>query len=174
MTETYFKTLNTSSKLYLHLAKKESNVTKRKSFALSVIINSWVLLEANTNYLSEILAKAKVESHERALLLDKELKLNDDGSFIEIRSHSPTLKRVLFILRRFSTIDIGEFKKTEIWQNIQNCEKIRNDLIHPKTITKRYLERQITVKKAEEFRTNIISFIKMINKKVLNKEIILD
>ena len=172
--ESYFKTLDTSSKLFLTLSKTERNATKRRSFALAVIINSWVLLEAYTNNLGEILSKAKIESHEKALLSDKELKLNDNGRFIEIRSHSPTLKRILFILQRFSSVEVEKFRETKIWQDIQKCEKIRNDLIHPKTITKNYLEHQITIKKAEKFRVDVVSFIKFINKKVLNKEMILE
>jgi len=174
MTESYIKTLDISSKLFLNLAKIETDPKKRKAFVLSVIINSWVLFEAYNNYLSEILSKAKIEPHEKALLQDKELRLNDMGNFVEIRSHSPTLKRTLFILQKFSTVNIEEFRKTKIWEDIQKCENIRNDLIHPKTITKKYLEHQITIKKSENFRTDIITFLKFINKKVLSKELFLD
>ncbi|MGD0534406.1 MAG: hypothetical protein ABR999_03055 [Methanoregula sp.] len=174
MTDSYFKTLDTSSKSFLILAKDEKHATKRRSYSIAVMINSWVLLEAYINNLSEILSKAKIESHERALLLDRELKLKEDGTFTEIRSHSPTLKRTLFILRRFSSVDVEKFRECKEWQNVQKCESIRNDLIHPKTITKKYLEHQITVKKAEKFRSDVLSFIKVINKKVLNKDIILD
>lgn len=174
MTESYFKMLNRSSNLFLQLAESEKSATKRKYFALSVVMNSWVLLEAYVNYLSEILAKAKIEAHEKALLLDKDLRLNDDGVFIETRSHIPTLKRLLFILRNFSDMDIEEFKNSIVWEEIQKCEKLRNDLIHPKTLTTKYLDHQITIKKSESFRANIISLIKTINKKVLNKDIILD
>ncbi|MCZ7383384.1 MAG: hypothetical protein O8C63_01400 [Candidatus Methanoperedens sp.] len=174
MTETYLKTLNRSCNFFLQLAEPEKNAIKRKSFALSVVINSWVLLEAYINYLSEILAKAKIEKHEKALLLDKELKLNDEGVFVEVRSHSSTSKRILFILRNFSTVDVEEFRKTKLWGEIQNCEKIRNDLIHPKTLTNKFLDHQITIKKSESFRTSIVLLIKTVNKKVLNKEIFLD
>ncbi|MGB8218449.1 MAG: hypothetical protein WCE94_14225 [Candidatus Methanoperedens sp.] len=174
MTETYLKMLNRSSKLFLQLAETEKSAIKRKSFALSVVINSWVLLEAYVNYLAEILAKAKIEAHEKALLLDKELRLNDDGVFIEVRSHSPTSKRILFILRRFSNKDVEEFRKSTVWEEVQRCEKFRNDLIHPKTLTSKYLDHQITIKKSESFRTSIISLIKILNKNVLNKEIFLD
>lgn len=174
MTESYIKTLNTSSKYFIELAKVEGKETKRKSFSLSVMINSWVLLEAYTNYLSDILSKAKIESHEKALLVDKELKLNEEGVFVENRSHSPTLKRILFILRKFSDVDVDKFRQTDIWREIQNCEQIRNDLVHPKSMTRRYVEHQITIKKAEKFRSDVILFIKFVNKKVLHKDIILD
>lgn len=174
MKESYFKMLNRSSKFFLQLAETEKSATKRKSFALSVVINSWVLLEAYVNYLAEILAKAKIEAHEKALLLDKELRLNDDGVFIEVRSHSPTPKRILFILQKFSSMNVKEFKKSTIWEEVQRCEKFRNDLIHPKTLTSKYLDHQITIKKSESFRVSIISLIKTINKKVFNKEIFLD
>lgn len=175
MTESYIKTLNISSKLFLELAKTERDSKKRKAFVLSAMINSWVLLEAYTNYLSEILSKAKIESHEKALLHDKELKLNELGQFVEIRSHSPTLKRALFVLQKFSTsFQIEEFRTSELWRNIQQCERTRNDLIHPKTITKDYLEHQITIKKAEKFREDIVLFIKYTGKKTLGKEILLD
>lgn len=175
MTESFIKTLNTSGKLFLELAKTERDAKKRKAFVLSAMINSWVLLEAYTNYLAEILSKAKIDLHEKALLKDKELKLNDLGQFIEIRSHSPTLKRTLFVLQRFSSsFNIDEFKKTEMWLNIQQCERTRNDLIHPKTITKDYLEHQITIAKAEKYRENVNLFIKFVGKKTLGKEIFLD
>ncbi len=174
MTESYLKMLNRSSKLFLQLAEREERPVNRKSFALSVVFNSWVLLEAYVNYLSEILAKAKINPHETALLLDKDLRLNDDGIFIEVRSHIPTLKRVLFILRNFSDVDVDEFKNNTIWVEIQKCEKLRNDLIHPKTLPAKYLDHQITIKKSEHFRVSIILLIKTVNKKVLNKDIILD
>lgn len=174
MTESYLKMLNRSSKFFLQLAEREENATKRKSFALSVVFNSWVLLEAYVNYLSEILAKAKIDTHETALLLDKDLRLNDDGVFTEVRSHIPTLKRVLFILRRFSDVDVQEFRSSTLWEEIQKCEKLRNDLIHPKALTTKYLDHQITIKKSESFRATIISLIKTVNKKVLSKEIFLD
>lgn len=174
MTENYIKTLNISCKFFLELAKTEKISIKRKSFALSTIINSWVLLEAYINYVSEVLSKANIESHERALLLDKELKLGDKGNFIEIRSHSPTLKRALFIIRRFSSTDIEDFKKTKIWKDIQKCEEIRNDLVHPKVVTKKFLEHQISVKKAEIFRQGIVLFIQFIHQNVLRKKIVLD
>jgi hypothetical protein len=171
MTETYIKTLSKSSSFFLENAKEPSNKKFSNFFIISTIIHSWLLLEAYINYLGDILAKAKINPHERALLEDRELCINEDGVFIEKKSHSPVLKRVLFILHRFSTFDAKKLKQTDIWRNIKTCERIRNDLIHPKRID---AIQNLTVKKAEEMRSSVILFIQKLNKAVLGRDIRLD
>jgi hypothetical protein len=168
MTETYIKTLSKSSLFFLENAREPSNKKFSNFFIISTIIHSWLLLEAYINYLGDILSRAKINPHERALLEDKELRINEDGVFIDKKSHSPVLKRVLFILHRFSTIDVKKLKQTDIWRDIKTCERIRNELIHPKSID---VIQNLTAKKAEEVRSSVISFIQKLNKAVLGRDI---
>lgn len=167
----YFQILNRSSKMFLEMAETEQNSIKRKCLILSAVINSWVLLEAYGNYVSEIMAKGKMCKHERAMLLDKELKLDNDGRFSETNSHSPILKRMLFLLDNFSAVDIKVLKTTTLWNKIKICEDLRNSLIHPRNQAS---GDSITIAKAREYRHDIVQFIRYVNQKVFRRQIFLD
>ncbi|MBS3050652.1 MAG: hypothetical protein J4400_00690 [Candidatus Aenigmarchaeota archaeon] len=165
---TYLKLLSKSSTAFIDAAKRNrKNKNVYNSYVISSMIHSWVLLEAYVNYAADILSVSKIKEHERLLLLDKELRLNDDGEFKETVSHIPTLKKSLFVLHRFSKINSKKFKRDQLWNDIKNCERVRNTIIHPKRVD----IDKFNVKQAQIMRESVINFIRKTNKAVFGKNI---
>ena len=97
------------------------------------VILSWVCLEFYVNTVSESLSKGKKPKiHEKYFLLEKELKVGDEGKFQKIRIRPTLLKKILFILNYFTNIDVKSFKQTEIWNNLRAFEDVRNKILHSK------------------------------------------
>lgn len=160
-------TLCEASKFFLSKAEECKTADKKNYYLISSILCSWILLEAYVNQTAETLSKAKkLQAHEKGYLLEKELKVNGDGLFQEHKSYPPTTKKALFLLNLFSKKNPKEIKQTKLWNELQECEKIRDNFIHPKG----RLIQKTSLKKAAFFRKTIITLIKYLNKAIFQKQ----
>lgn len=140
---------------------------KCKFYAVLSILNSWMLFESYINSISLILVKGRLAPHEKAVLLDREIRIDDDGDMIDTNSHIPVLKRTLFLLSKFSQIDTKDLKQADLWKQIKGYENLRNEIMHPRDFNTNRLDLDV----AENMRNTIILFIKQIHKSVFNKSI---
>jgi hypothetical protein len=163
--------LGKSSFFFLEKAREFPNTSdQHRYYLVSSLTQSWLLLEAYLNDISDLLAKAKIDKFEKAILQHKGLAINEFGEIFESTSHLPTLKRALFVLNYFSRVDVKKLRKTKLWQEISWAECYRNELIHPKQFN---LD-QLDIRKAERVRKCVIDFIHRMNREVLSKDILLD
>jgi hypothetical protein len=150
----YIKLLSKSSLHFIEQAKNNDGI-KKQYYLLASILTSYVILEAYVNRICSTLHSSEdLFPHEKALLKEKELFLAK-GEFKEKTAHPPTLKKALFLLRKFSRKDTKHITASKKWRDVKDCEEFRNNLIHPKGIK----VPTITTNKAKEFRTNIINFV---------------
>lgn len=164
-----FKWLNKASRFFLEQARQHKSTTDEYRFnVVSSVICSWMLLEAYFNYVSDILGEARLEPHKRILLEDKEFRLNEEGQVVEITSHMPILKRVLFILNEFSSLDAKKLKQSKRWHDIKSAEDLRNGLIHQK---KGFTLQSFDVDIAETTRRSVVEFVKMANRAMFSKSL---
>lgn len=138
---------------------------EKEYYYISSILLSWIALEAFINSISESFSQSsRLKPHEKYFLNEKELKVNDDGTFEDRLIRPPTTKKILFLIRYFTKLDIKKFKKEKIWGNIKSFEDLRNKIIHSKN--KNNFE--VTSIKANEFLDLINDFIGFLSKKFKN------
>ena len=132
----------------------------------SVFIFSWIALESYVNMVSESLSYGtRLKNHEKAFLLEQELKVNADGIFKTSTIRPKTTKKILFLLHHFSKIKIQKFKQHELWKNLTAFEELRNRIIHFKEKN----EVKISFKKATECKENTEKTIKYLNMAIFGK-----
>lgn len=166
----YIRVLRESADWYLEkINNNDHHGIDREALIVSVILNSWCSLEGYINFITSIAKCAKkLYPHEKALLSEMKLRINDNGEFTEGREYYPTATKILFILNRFSSVSPKKFKQTKLWNNIKISEDIRNNLTHPKEDFNFNL---INKSKAEFVNNTVRDAIKYFNKKTLKGRI---
>lgn len=168
---TYFKLLGRSSSFFIERAKEhKGEPIVQKAYLVSSLIHSWLLLEAYVNDVSDTLTAANIDIFTKAVLSHESFAVTDKGEIIKSTSHMPTLKRVLFVLRYFSKVDIKAFRQTKLWEEVTWAEEFRNQMIHPKLF---HID-QIDLKKAERTRACVVELIVKMNKSIFRRKISLD
>ena len=161
-------TLCEASKFFLCCAGESKNLEQKNYYLISSVLCSWMLFESYINRAALTLSKAaKLGAHERAYLLEKELRVDRDGIFQLHNSYPPTTIKALFILNYFSKKTAKKTKQTTLWRNIKECEDIRDSFVHPKGEE----IKSISLSKATLVREMVISFIKYLNLAVFKKKL---
>jgi hypothetical protein len=92
---------------------------------------SWICLESYVNAICDSLSTGKrIDDFQRAFLMEKDFRVNENGEVIENTARPPTLKKLVFIIQNFSAVDVKEFKQSPLWRNLQDFEDIRNRIVH--------------------------------------------
>ena len=70
---------------------------EKEYYYLTAFIFSWIALESYVNMASDSLARGtRIKAHISTFLLEKELKVDEDGKFKEYGIHPKTTKKILF------------------------------------------------------------------------------
>ena len=137
------------------------NGTEKEYHYFASVLFSWVALESYINAISESLSKGtRLGEHEKAFLLERELRVNDDGLFHEVAIRPSTTKKILFLIHYFSKVDVKSFKQKEMWRNLKSFEDLRNRILHHKEIG----DIRIDFRKASEYRDLVAEAIVYFNK----------
>ncbi len=129
--------------------KNNLNDKETEYFNISSLLLSWIALETFINSVSETFSKGtRLKNNEISFLNEKELKVNDDGVFEEVRIKPSTTKKILFLMHNFTKKDTKEFKQEILWNKIKAFEELRDKIVH----NKNKHQFTITQKKAIECR----------------------
>lgn len=129
-------------------------------------IMAWICLESYINAISESLSRGtRLKPHEKAFLLETELRVNDEGNFHEVKIRPSTTKKILFIIHHFTKILVKDFKKMQLWRDLKNFEDIRNKILHHKDTG----DIKISLDKAQEYRNIAEETISFLNSKLFRK-----
>ena len=121
---------------------------------------SWMCFESYVNALCDSLSKGtRLNDHQRLFLTEKELTVDDEGRFKEITIRPSTLKKLIFMIEHFSSLDAKQYKQTDQWSDLQAFEDLRNKIVHHKEIN----DFKIDQKKATECRDLADASIKDFN-----------
>ena len=165
----HIKTLLESNELYLEkIKRKDTAPFQKETLCIAIIINAWSALEGYINFIASIAKFAgELESYEKSLLEEVDWKLNDKGKFEKQIAYHSTTKKFLFLLTRFSSVNIAEFKKGSLWREVRIAEEKRNHLIHPKETIE---EDGFSFKTAEATEKTARLAISLLEKKVLKSK----
>lgn len=165
----YIKLLLDSNELYIEKIKGNDLVPFQEDiFCIAVISNAWTALEGYINFIASIAKFAKeLESYETSFLEEMDWKLSDKGKFERQTAYHSTTKKFLFLLTRFSSVNIPEFKQNNLWMNIRIAEEKRNHIIHPKEPLD---SKNFTFNTAETIDKTARTAILLLEKKVLKSK----
>ncbi|MBU0591029.1 MAG: hypothetical protein ABIG69_18535 [Bacteroidota bacterium] len=152
---------------FLTLKDYEKLAGQEKDYChLSSFIFSWIALESYVNMVSDSLSKGtRLKAHEKAFLLEQELKVDDCGVFKEINIHPSTTRKILFLINYFTKIDVKTFKQLKLWMTLTNFEELRNKIIH----YKQKEDVNLTRKQVMDSIENTEQLINYLNKEVFRK-----
>lgn len=155
-----------SNKWYLEKVKTKNTAPfQEEIFCTAVICNAWSALEGYINHIASIAKFAKkLESYEGAFLEEMDWKLGENGKFEKHIAYHSTSKKFLFLLDRFSAVEIVKFKQSRLWNDMKVAEDKRNNLTHPK---EKISYNDLNAKDAENIDKTARSAILLLRKKVL-------
>jgi hypothetical protein len=124
-------TLFEEAKHFLEKAGSATEEVARNAYLHAAMMLAFCSLEAHLNAISEELAgRPEFSVHERAILLEQEVRLEDGdfvlGGFKMLRLED----RIQFLHRKFSGRPFD--KKIEWWARLKEAMAARNRLTHPK------------------------------------------
>jgi hypothetical protein len=120
------------SKRFLERACEPSIETvAQDAYLHAALMLAFCALEAHANAIAdEFSARNDISIHERAILLEQDVSL-EDGEFVAGRFKMYRLEdRILFLHRRFSGTALD--RKVGWWANLRNATDLRNQLTHPR------------------------------------------
>jgi len=138
------------SKRFLEKATGAEDKTSQDAFLHASLLLAFCLLEAHINAISEEFApRPEFSVHEKGLLLEKEVRLQDGAFVLSGLRMSRLEDRILFLYRHFS----GKALDTTVswWSQLNNAIAIRNRLTHPKAV------QPITVQNVRDAITAIVA-----------------
>ena len=136
---------------------------KEKEYAtFASVLFSWTALESYVNMRFESLSQgSRIKPHERAFLLEEELKVDSEGKFVSITIHPTLSKKILFLIEYFSKVSVATFK-TKFGRDLTTFEDLRNKIVHYKEGS----INAISFNKANEYRDFVLNLIKYLNRHV--------
>lgn len=158
-------TLLEEAKRFLEMAKEldeAQNELGRDAHLHAAVMISSCALEAHVNAVAdEMSLNQNLSIHEKAILEEKDVKL-EDGKF-KIKNELKIYRledRILFLHKRFSSkpIDMKEWMPA-----LKNTTHIRNQLTHPKNVTK------LTISQVETSISSIINTIDLLYMAIYKK-----
>jgi hypothetical protein len=122
--------LSASSHFLQNSTNPSLDSEEKEYFQLVSLLLSWIGLESYVNSIFDSLSvSTRLKPHEKSFLDEKELKVSDDGVFIESTIRPSTCKKLLFIINYFSRKKVSAFKQTRLWLEIKNFEDLRNKIV---------------------------------------------
>jgi hypothetical protein len=119
-----------AAKAFLNKAKQLTDDTDVQAHLRSAALHATSFLECHVNNISdEFSDRREFTLHERALLLEKEVRLRNGVFELGNTKYYRLEERVLFILSKFTERD---FKSHPWWGNSLNLMQSRNDIAHPR------------------------------------------
>lgn len=130
----YILLLLETNKWYLEkLKSKSTDPFQEEAYSIAVIVNAWAALEGYINNISSVAKFAsKLESYEKGFLEEVDWRMGESGRFEKYVHYQQTTKKFLFLLKRFSKVDLPKVKNSKLWNDLKSAEVVRNMLIHPK------------------------------------------
>lgn len=140
------------SKRFLEKAVGAEEKTSQDAFLHASLLLAFSSLEAHVNAISgEFSERPEFAVHEKGLLLEREVRLQD-GVFVLAGLRMSRLEdRILFLHRHFSGKPLD--KAVAWWAQLSNAIEIRNKLTHPKAV------QPLTAKNVREALSAIIASI---------------
>jgi hypothetical protein len=119
------------AKRFLEKANETSDASAKSAFIHASLMLGFCALEAHVNSVCDELApRPEFTVHERALLLEQDVKL-ENGEFKSGGLRIARLEdRILFLHQRMSGTALD--KATSVWSDLTAATKLRNQLTHPK------------------------------------------
>lgn len=121
------------AKRFLERAAGATEKEAQDAFLHSALLLAFCSLEGHINAISvELAVRPEFSTHEKALLLEKEVRLQD-GEFVLTGLRMTRIEdRILFLHRHFS----GKALDTSVkwWGQLGHATSIRNRLTHPKNV----------------------------------------
>lgn len=122
------------AKRFLEKGAESSDLIAKAAYLHAALMLAFSGLEAHVNAIAdEFSSRAELTVHERAFLLEKDIRLSD-GEFVVRNSlkMSRLEDRIEFLHRKFSGKAID---RTQVWWSaMSNAVDLRNQLTHPKGI----------------------------------------
>ena len=141
---------------------QEAEGDDKNYYIFASILFSWTALESYTNMRSERLSHGDIiKPHEKAFLLEKELKVGDDGQFGEIDIHPATSKKIVFLIAHFSKVKVNTFKN-KFWRDMRDFEDLRNRIVHHKEENLQ----AVNINRAIKYKNFAFDLIDYLNKKI--------
>jgi len=164
--------LLSDSKAFLFLARDADRNGQNDlalSYSRAIFFSSWSAMEGWVNYIAYSFARTDntLSKYENAFLREKKIEM-DKNAIIRITNqddYKPTLKKLLFVLRRFGDYNLKQ-NQPDLWNDLMDMERIRHSIIHPKT---RDEEMNMTLNDAEKCRKVILRIIDLLKEKIFGK-----
>jgi len=124
-------TLLEEAKRFAEKADAETNSEAANAYLHAALMLGFSALEAHVNAICvEICDRPELSTHEKGLLLEKDIRL-DDGEFVLGNLRMSKMEdRILLLYRKFSGKKLD--KKVAWWAQLKQATTSRNNLTHPK------------------------------------------
>jgi hypothetical protein len=140
------------AKRFLELGTAARNEGARDAFLHAALLVAFSSLEAHLNAIAEdFLVRKDLSAHERAILSEKEVRLEDGEFVLGGLRMSKMEDRISFLHRRFSGAPLD--KQAQWWGDLGGAISLRNKLVHPKEA------QAVTVKAVQVAITSIINTV---------------
>jgi hypothetical protein len=150
------------AKRFLEKASAVDDKTSKEAFLHASLLLAFSSLEAHINAVSEEFSeRPELSIHEKGLLLEKEVRLQD-GAFSLVGLRMSRLDdRILFLYRHFSGKPLD--KTVTWWTQLNGAIAIRNRLTHPKGV------QPVTAQNVRDALSAIIASIDMLYNAIYKK-----
>lgn len=120
------------AKRFLERADQSTDKTAQTAYLHAALMLAFCALEAHINVVSDEVAQwSDVTEHERAVLLEKEIKLKDGEFVLNNKLQMFRIMDRLFVLHRIAK---GGVQPGQWQQNLSGALDLRNKLTHPKVV----------------------------------------
>ncbi len=130
--DSFATSLLEEAKRFLEKANSAQDRVARDAYAHSALLLGFCSLEAHVNAIAEEMCiRKELTSHERGLLLEREVKLEDGEFVVQSGLRMARLEdRISFLATRFSGRPLDT--TSSWWSGLRSASILRNELSHPK------------------------------------------
>lgn len=147
--------------------KKENSLML--SYCRAVFFSAWSAMEGWINYISNSFAKTdhSLNEYEISFLIEKKIEVDEKGliKIVKQDEYHPTLKKLVFIFRRFGNNFDVKSLQPDLWKNLKEIEATRHSIVHPKD---REHDIQISLKEAEKCYDTVLATVDLLKEKIYN------